>query len=139
MEKLSGKHSKAMLAVACLLSLAGVVFLVWGEAGDVLWVFIDGLIIFAAGVACYYAAGEYRLAMEWRFRRLSSKTKFFLLLLSCAPWIVMYLFIAPLWDFLLVAVFSLVVCAGYVWVYPGVRGEKKVLEHERDGTLDYQI
>jgi hypothetical protein len=80
------------------------------------------LLVSAAGIACYYAAGEFRLVLDARYRRLSSPVKFWLLLLSCSPWIIMYFFIAPLWDFILVAVLSPAACAAYVWWYPGRRG-----------------
>lgn len=117
-----------MLAAAAAISIAGVVFLVWGEAADTLWVFIDGLIIAAVGIACYYAAGEYRLVLEARYRKLSKMTKFWLLMLSCSPWIVMYFFIAPVWDFILVAGFCPLACAAYVWWYPRLRGGEKAAD-----------
>lgn len=122
-EQLTGKHSKGMLAAACAVSVAGIALLLWGEAANTLWIFIDGAIISAVGIACYYVAGEYRLLIESRYRRLTDGIKFWLLLLSCSPWIVMYFFIAPVWDFVLVAAFSPAACAAYVWWYPRLRGK----------------
>ena len=133
MEQLTGRSSKAMFGVSFVLMVAGAVFLLWGEGADLLWVFIDGLIITAAGVACYYMAGEFRILLEARYRRLTKSTKFALLLVSCSPWVVMYFFISPLWDAILVAIVTPAGCAGYVWLYPRLRGARTEagLEHDR--------
>lgn len=136
MEQFEGRRSKVMLGVSLALAVAGVVFLLWGEAANTLWVFIDGLIISVAGIAIYYAAGEYRLVIEARYRRLSKPGKFSLLLASCTPWIVMYFFISPLWDFILTAAVTTGACAGYVWLYPGLRGEKREPGADSDTALE---
>jgi len=124
MEQLSGKRSKAMLGISLPLMLAGTVFLLWGEAANLLWVFIDGLLIAGVGMAFYYTAGESRRRIEAGYHRLSKTMKFLLLVISCSPWVVLYFYIAPLWDAVLVAVLSVAFCAGYIWWWPRFRGKK---------------
>ncbi|MBU1672348.1 MAG: hypothetical protein KKF41_10340 [Actinobacteria bacterium] len=109
------KLSKVRLGTSFGVMLASTVLLIWGEAANSLWVFIDGVVVFLLGLLVYYRAGDSRLALEKRYRGLPRWVKFILLVVSCLPWLVLYFFISPLWDAIATAAVMVAGCAAYAY------------------------
>jgi FtsH-binding integral membrane protein len=109
------KLSRVRLATSFGIMAASSALLLWGEAANSLWIFIDGVVVFLLGLWVYYRAGGSRQAFERRYRSLPRWLKFILLVLSCAPWMVLYFFISPLWDAILTTVVVAAGCSTYTF------------------------
>lgn len=116
MKTLTGR---ALLASGIAVMVLGSALLLLGEAMDSWAAFVPGLLVVGIGAGLYYSSGTARASLERRYRRFSRRAQFALLFGSMVPWLVLYVFTSPFWDFLLTAVLLAALSAAYIaWKSP---------------------